>query len=477
MTANLRPYPELVESGREWLGEVPSHWELLPNRAVFSEVKECGHSQEKMLAVTIEKGVVSQQHLLENTTSRDTSSLDKSSYKLVRPGDIAYNKMRAWQGALGASSLRGIISPAYVVHRPKPSADSRFLHYAFRTTRFLAEAERWSYGITSDMWSLRPEHFKLIYTALPPLEEQTAIARFLDYIDCRITRHIHAKEKLVALLEEYKQAVIHQAVTGQIDVRTGKTYAKYKDSGLEWLGKVPEHWNIVALRHRYRQCLGKMLDSKKITGEHLTPYLRNTDVQWDRIDVSDLPHMDVLPDELERYTVSTGDLLVCEGGEVGRCAVWEGQLHVCAFQKALHRLRPFNVNRDRPRYMLHCLRVAVQRAAFNDGHESTIGHLTREKLRAHRFPFPPTCEQKAIAQYIDELLQRVEDATAKLGKLTAGLQEYRTRLIADVVTGKLDVREAAAKLPDSDPLESAPGLHKLPCGEGRSDLVEDADLT
>ena len=160
MIAELRPYPDMKDSGVPWLGEVPAHWEVLPNRATFSDVKDREHPQEQMLSVTIGGGVVRQKELLEDGSKKDSSRLDKTAYKLVERGDIAYNKMRAWQGAIGVSAHRGIVSPAYVVQRPRNGAHSRYLHHLLRTPAFAEEAERWSYGITSDMWSLRPEHFK-----------------------------------------------------------------------------------------------------------------------------------------------------------------------------------------------------------------------------------------------------------------------------------------------------------------------------
>lgn len=117
MIADLKPYPTYRDSGLPWLGQVPGHWEILPNRALFNEVKERDHPHEEMLSVTITEGIVKQKVLLEDSSKKDRSNLDKSAYKLVQPRDIAYNKMRAWQGAIGASTLRGIISPAYVVMR------------------------------------------------------------------------------------------------------------------------------------------------------------------------------------------------------------------------------------------------------------------------------------------------------------------------------------------------------------------------
>jgi len=151
--------------------------------------------------------------------------------------------MRAWQGAIGISDFRGIISPAYVVMRLRGAGSSRYFHYLFRIPQFAKEAERWSYGITSDMWSLRPEHFELIYSCVPPSSEQAAIVKFLDYMDRRIRRYIRAKQKLIKLLEEQKQAIIHRAVTRGLDPDV-----RLKSSGVEWLSDVPEHWSVKPLK-------------------------------------------------------------------------------------------------------------------------------------------------------------------------------------------------------------------------------------
>lgn len=245
------------------------------------------------------------------------------------------------------------------------------------------------------------------------------------------------------MLEEHKQAIIQRAITRGLDPNV-----RLKPSGVGWLGDVPGEWQVVALRHRYSQCLGKMLDSKNITGHHLLPYLRNTDVQWDCINVEDLPRMDIAFDEYERYTVKEGDLLVCEGGEVGRCAIWSRAGGIVGFQKALHRLRPTGGKRDEPRFLYYALRAACLSDAFSDGHVSTIPHLTGEKLRAQRFAFPPAADQRAIVVALDTISVRVDEAALKTRRQIALLREYRTRLIADVVTGKLDVRDAAALLPE-----------------------------
>ena len=443
MIDRLKPYPEYKESGQVWLGSVPRHWPVLPNRAVFTEVKDRGHTDEEMLSVTITRGIVPQKALLSDSSKKDSSRLDRSAYKLVQPRDIAYNKMRAWQGAIAVSDWRGIISPAYIVMRLRDEQNARYFHHLYRTPQFAKEAERWSYGIASDMWSLRPEHFKMIYSARPPRDEQDAIVRFLDHANGRIERAIRAKKKLIELLNEQKQAIIYRAVTRGLNPNT-----PLKTSGISWLGDIPPHWRLISLRMRYSVELGKMLDAKRITGRNSIPYLRNRDVQWDRILVDELPRMDISPPEFPRYTVRKGDLLVCEGGEVGRCAFWKNQLSICGFQKALHRVRALDLNRDSPRFFFYQMQLAAGRGIFAaDGNESTIAHLTCEKLRRHRFAFPPFEEQKSIADSLDEQLQHLHTAVARTEREIELLREYRTRLVADVVTGKLDVRAAASDLP------------------------------
>jgi type I restriction enzyme S subunit len=217
-----------------------------------------------------------------------------------------------------------------------------------------------------------------------------------------------------------------------------KPYPKCKDSGVPWVGQVPEHWQIAAVRHRYSQCLGKMLDSKRITGNNSLPYLRNTDVQWDRINIERLPRMDIQRSEYDRFTVREGDLLVCEGGEVGRCATWSGDNDVCGFQKALHRLRPLKASHDLPRFMYYALRAATECSAFDDGHVSTIAHLTGNKLRAHRFPFPPFDEQAAVVRFLDCADRRIRRFIRVRQKLIKLLEEQKQAIIHRAVTRGLD---------------------------------------
>ena len=239
MRTLLRPYPHSKDSGVMWLGRVPEHWDVLPHRALFHEINERGHAAEQMLSVTISQGIIRQKALLEVNSKKDSSNENKAAYKLVCPDDIAYNKMRAWQGAVGVSEFRGIVSPAYIVMRLRENYNSRYFHFLFRLPSFAKEAERWSYGITSDQWSLRSEDFKQIYSCVPPHEEQDAIVRFLTIQDSRFTRLIQVKRRMIELLNEQKSAVIKHVIMHGLTPNV-----PLKPSGVPWLGNIPNHWKV-----------------------------------------------------------------------------------------------------------------------------------------------------------------------------------------------------------------------------------------
>ena len=452
MIPGHKSYLRMKNPEIEWLGVVPEHWRVLPNRAIFSEVNDQGHAKEQMLAVTISKGVIPQQVLLKDSSKKDSSRLDRSGYKLVQPEDIAYNKMRAWQGALGVSDYRGIISPAYVVQRPRTNALARYLHYLFRTPAFAKEAERWSYGITSDMWSLRPEHFKMIYSCIPPLPEQTAIARFLDHMDRRIQKYIRGKEKLIALLDEYKQALIHQAVTGQINVRTGAPYSEYKESGVEWIGKMPSHWQRARLK-----ALIQPIDIRSVDGKETLLSLRR-----DHGIVVYAEHFSRPPQgaSLVGYKlVKPGHLVV------NRLQANNGLIFCSALSGVVS--PDYSVFEQRSevqvRFLSELLRTRLFRTHFRK-QATGLGTGTAGFLRlydndflATPFCLPPLSEQTRIVAYIDHVVSQTKTATERTSRSIGFFREYRTRLIADVVTGKLDVREAAAELPD---------MNATACGNG-----------
>jgi len=440
MIADLKPYSAMKDSGVPWLGEVPEHWVVLPNRAIFMEIKERERPEEQMLSVTITKGVIPQQKLLADSSKKDSSNQDKSAYKVVRSGDIAYNKMRAWQGAIGVSDYQGIVSPAYVVQRPRDGAHPRYFHYLLRTPTFAKEAERWSYGITSDMWSLRSEHFKMIYGCVPPLPEQAAIVRFLDYMDRRIRKYIRAKQKLVKLLEEQKQAIIHRAVTSGLDPNV-----RLKPSGVEWLGDVPKHWDVVKLKRLGEVRIGLTYSPGDVSSEDGMLVLRASNIRDGRVVTGD--NVYVSKDVPKTLRVGEGDILICvrSGSRrlVGKSALITKEYGGVTYGAFMSLLRS-----EDNAFLFWVLNSHLLPSVMAQFETSTINQLTQADLKNLSIPFPPTAERGEITAFLISATAEIDATTAAARREIDLLREYRTRLIADVVTGKLDVREVAANLPD-----------------------------
>ncbi len=436
MIADLKPYAQYKDSGSPWFGSVPKHWSVLPNRAIFGEVKDRDHPDEEMLSVTITKGIIQQKALLAGNSKKDSSNQDKSAYKLVCPQDLAYNKMRAWQGAIGVSDFRGIISPAYVVMRLREAHNPRYFHHLYRTPLFAKEAERWSYGITSDMWSLRSEHFKMIYTPLPSADEQTAIVRFLDHANRRLERTIRAKRKVIALLSEQKQAIIHRAVTRGLDPSV-----PLKPSGIPWLGDIPQHWEIVRnmalFTHRVQ------------AGKSELPVLQvslRSGITAEELDQFGRPKR-LIADATKYKLIYKGDIAY------NTMRMWQGAVGVSPsdglVSPAYVVLRP---RRDTcPEFYDFIFHTEVYKQQVN--RQSTGIVSDRNRLYWDSFKQMPNIslqrdEQEEIVTFILTETSSLNLATSRLNREIELLREYRTRLVADVVTGKLDVREAARNLPD-----------------------------
>lgn len=266
----------------------------------------------------------------------------------------------------------------------------------------------------------------------PPIQEQRRIADFLDDQVSRINAVMAARRGQVALAHDAFDRMVLGTIAGS-DVSGDR-----RPSGLRWLGPVPSQWPVLAVSTQFETVLGKMLDERHQSGRHPLPYLRNTNVQWDRVDTHDLKVMDIAPHEYSRFTVRAGDLLICEGGQPGRAAIWDGSIEIIGFQKALHRAR--TRGRSNPRWLLHCLRAAVAINAFGgENGVTTIGHLTGEQLREQRFPFPEAPVQDRLINQLDDALTRRDALKGSLVGSIELLAEYKQALITAAVTGELDV--------------------------------------
>ncbi len=443
-----RTYPAYKPSGTEWLGDIPAHWDVRKLKYIssveLSNVDKKTADEEEPVRLCNYTDVYYNEFITAHLDlMKATATADEIAKFRLREGDVLVTKdSEAWDDiavpAYVPSDLDGVLCGYHLAQvRPdRTVVDGEYLFRSFASRGINDQFRVAATGITR--FGLGKYWIENGLFLLPPLDEQRAIAAFLERETGRIDALIEKKQRHIELLQEKRTALISHAVTKGLDPN-----APMKDSGIEWLGRIPVHWQTPPLYARFSVELGKMLDTKRITGEHLLPYVRNVDVQWDHVNATELPEMDITPDEYLRYTLHKGDLLVCEGGEVGRTAMWRGELPICAFQKAIHRLRPLS-GRDLPRFFYYVMRATASTGVFvAHGNPNTIPHLTAEKLRVYRFAFPSTEEQRAIVEFLDIETAKIDALVEKIDLSMNSLREYRTALISTAVTGKIDVREEA----------------------------------
>ena len=218
VTKGLDPNVKMKDSGLEWIGQIPEHWEVFANRAIFSERNESGRDGLPLLSVSIHTGV-SDEEMDEDTNVQGRVKIeDKSKYILVKKGDIAFNMMRAWQGAIGAVSVDGMVSPAYIVAKPTERIDANFFEYQYRCPEFIQQMGRYSKGITDFRKRLYWDGFKQLSTIVPPISEQLKIIEFIKALNIQIETVVSVKTQQIQKLKEYKTTLINDAVTGKIKV-------------------------------------------------------------------------------------------------------------------------------------------------------------------------------------------------------------------------------------------------------------------
>lgn len=430
----FKRYPAYKDSGVEWLGEIPAHWEVKRLKYVApARVSKLESKPDDAVYVGLEHVESWTGRLLLENQPETVDSVVAS----FKAGDVLFGKLRPYLAKVARLGFDGVCTSEILPLRPVGECSQSYLMYALLNAAYIYWLDSLTYG--TKMPRISPEQVAISFVSSPPDREQRAIAAFLDRETARIDALVAKKERLIELLQEKRTALITRAVTKGLDPTV-----PMKDSGVEWLGEIPVHWDVAPVYARYDVALGKMLDSKRVTGEFSGRYLRNVDVQWDKINTEGLPEMDFAPSERDRYLLRPGDLLVCEGGEVGRTAIWKGELAECFYQKAIHRLRTRG-DSDEPRFFYFLMYALAQRGVFTaGGNPNTIDHLTAVQLRHYRMPFPPKPEQRAIADFLDRETARIDVLIAKVRDAIDRLKELRTALISAAVTGKIDVREEAA---------------------------------
>lgn len=442
-------YSNYKPSTMAWLDQMPNHWDAAALR--WMSKRYSGGTPDKGNDAYweggeipwINSGAVNDGYITQPSALITREGFANSSAKWI-PKDALVMALAGQGKTKGMVAQLGIpttcnqsMAALMPDHRFAPRYLYHWLTANYQNIRNLAGGEARD-GLNLEMLGSIP-------CPVPPIDEQQTIARFLDAKTAQIDDLIAKKRQLIAKLNEKRSALIARTVTRGLPPEAAKAAglepnSEMKDSGVGWVGETPAHWTTPPLYARYSVELGKMLSEAKITGEHLIPYLRNVDVQWSAINFQDLPEMDISLAEYPRYTIRTGDLLVCEGGEVGRAAIVGNFDGVIGYQKALHRLRALSDGEDQS-FMYFVLEWATQTGIFNAGGTSTIAHLTSEQLRKYRFPKPPKKEQRLIAEYLFRETKHVATLQRTVKAAIFRLTEYRQALITSAVTGKIDVRE------------------------------------
>lgn len=448
MIADLKPYAEYKESGLAWLGRMPGHWRVVRNGGLFGQRNETGYRELPILEVSLKTGIRARKF---DGSARKQVMSDKDKYKRALKGDVAYNMMRMWQGAVGVSPIDGLVSPAYVVARPHANVEPDYFVALFRTGEFMSEIDNCSRGIVKDRNRLYWGDFKQMQSPCPPPEEQAVIVRYLDWANGRLERAIRAKRKVIALLGEQKQAIINRAVTRGLDPAV-----PVKPTGVSWLGDIPKHWDVRRLRASIADCVNGIWGADP-DGESDLTCVRVADFDRRKLRVSlKRKTIRAVPVSARaRRLLHSGDLLLEKsgGGErqpVGAVVMYEfEEAAVCSNFVARMAVAP-GYHSGFLSYLhsaLYALRLTIPSIKQTTG----IQNLDHKSYLAERVAFPDLVEQEAISLFLDSEGERFSHAISRLESEIDLLREYRTRLVADVVTGKLDVREAAAKLPGPEP--------------------------
>ena len=437
MIADLKPHPAMKDSGVEWLDMIPEHWEIRRMKTLLRERSEKGFPDKPLLAATQTKGVVRKEQY-ENRTVLALKDLHL--LKLVRVGDFVIS-LRSFQGGIEYAREQGIISPAYTILYPVERDNHAYLTHVFKSEPYIENLSLFVTGIRQGQ-NIDYEKLSRSPFPYPPLPEQAAIVRFLDHADRRIRRYIRTKQKLITLLKEQKQAIIHRAVTRGLDPNV-----RLKPSGVEWLGDVPEHWEVRRLKSKLRP-----VDRRSSSGTETLLSLRR--------DFGVVVYAEHFSRPPQGVTL-VGYKLV-EAGQlvVNRLQANNGLLFCSRLSGVVS--PDYSVFAERSpvdmEYLGNLLRTVTYKTHFR--RESTgLGtgsagflRLYDDKLLETSVSLPPLEEQSTLLVSLSEITASLCRAIGRQHVGIALLREYRTRLIADVVTGKLDVREEAARLPEVDPL-------------------------
>lgn len=440
LTKKYDRYPKYQESGIEWLGTIPTEWTHEKARHILREVTELSKDgSETLLSVSEYFGVKprSEAFVDEQFESR-AESLD--GYKKCKKGDLIINTMLAWKTGLGVTEVDGIVSPAYAVYRLNDrDFTPRYFHYLFRTKLYTEEFKANSTGVIDSRLRLYPQKFYGVSVVIPDITTQQKIAAYLDEKTELIDSIIEKKKKQIDLLHEKRTAVINHAVTKGLDPK-----AKLIDSGIPWIGQIPNGWVVKKIKHAIRSVNSGIWGDEARGDMHDIKCLRVADFDFDNLSFSNVETVRNNINIADSKILRTGDLLLEKsgGGEktpVGRVVHFSGQERMtCANFIDIVRVNQKTVN---PFFMgaylfsLYSSGFVKQYIKQNTG----IQNLDLHSYFAEPICLPPLKEQVQIVSYIGKKIIAFRDAEAVVHGSIERLSEFKTALISHVVTGKIKV--------------------------------------
>ena len=444
MFSELEPYTHYEFSGVRWLGDVPAHWTIRRLKTyVENVVDQTEEYEEGEICLALED--------VESWTGRyeeagSYAGLD-SQAKRFRVGDVLFCKLRPYLAKVARPNRAGICVSEFLVLRPSSSeVTSHYLEQLLRSRPVVDAIDASTFG--AKMPRAEWQFIGGMDQPVPPLEEQAAIVCYLDHVDQHVRRYLDGKEKLISLLKEQRQAAIHRAVTRGLDANT-----RLKPSGIEWLGTIPAHWQMRRLQSAVDMKVSNV--DKDVKEDEIPIRLCNyVDVyKNDRI-IENVPFMraTATADEIDRFRIESGDVLITKDSEawddIGVPAIVEYSAEdvVCGYHLAL--LRPSKTLLSGA-YLFRALQCPAIACQFHMAANGVTRYgLSHHAIKSAFFPVPPLSEQVAIVEYLDKATADIDAAIDRAHREIELMREYRERLIADVVTGRLDVREAAGQLPE-----------------------------
>jgi len=431
----LDAYSKYKNSGLPWAGDIPEHWETWRNGRLFAQRNETGHGDLPILEVSLRTGVRVRD--MDNLKRKQMMS-DREKYKRAVRGDIAYNMMRMWQGAVGVAPVDGLVSPAYVVARPFKDVDCRYYSYLFRTQAYMNEVDGYSRGIVKDRNRLYWQDFKRMPSVVPPISEQKQIAKFLDCLGVKVRKFIHNKRRLIELLQEQKQKIINQVVTRGLDPNV-----RLKPSGVEWIGDIPEHWVVCRLRNAVSHVTSGSRGWSFYASDKGPLFIRianlsrgSLDLKYDDVVRLNLP----TTSEAKRTKVEPGDVLLSITAYIGSVAVVPPTIGEAYVSQHVARCATNRNDIDSMWLGYALLSEVGQMHGKLSLYGGTKDGLSLDDVKNYPILLPPQDEQNAIVNHIEKGIAKIDQAISRAEREIELMREYRTRLISDVVTGKVDVR-------------------------------------